>query len=290
MQPTPDESLAQGVEAGDSALVRASLERGADPNLNFQEGIPVLQAAVTDGRAEIVQLLLGKGARPNTTSSFDTTPLYWAAKKRRLDILDLLFAAGASVAAEPDGEETSLHVAAEQGFVDVLQRLLEADGRLALDRFDYISRTPLMCAAQNRDLAAARFLIAAGADANANDEEKIGNSALRVAVENGNYEMVQLLLDAGADPLLPGWMGITPLGKARMLTEPERGRIVAILEEYRPRCGTWHELVNAILNVCRLHLCFCIWSSTVWRGARNPRILLPGARSLPLWEWVGRIG
>src|SRR5260370_39594221 len=90
----------------------------------------------------------------------------------------MLIAAGASIAAEPERDSTSLHVAAEEGFVDVMQRLMEADGRVALDRFDYISRTPLMCAAQNRDLPAARLLIGAGANLNANEEEKDGHIAL----------------------------------------------------------------------------------------------------------------
>lgn len=232
MEQTPEGLLADGVEAGDPLMVKATLDRGADPNLDFQKGISVLQTAVIDGKAEIVQLLLAAGAHPNTRSLFDTTPLYWAATKRRLDILDMLIAAGASIAAEPERDSTSLHVAAEEGFVDVMQRLMEADGRLALDRFDYISRTPLMCAAQNRDLAAARFLIGAGANVNANDEEKIGDSALDVAVRNGNYEMAQLLLEAGGDPLLPGWMMITPLDRAKMLNEPERGRMVELLERY----------------------------------------------------------
>src|SRR5260370_37194040 len=100
----------------------------------------------------------------------------------------MLIAAGASIAAEPERDSTSLHVAAEAGFVDVMQRLMEADGRLALDRFDYISRTPLMCAAQNRDLAGARFLIVAGANVNAKDEEKIGTSPLADTMEKRHLE------------------------------------------------------------------------------------------------------
>jgi ankyrin repeat protein len=237
MQVTADESLLQAVNDVDPVEVKASLERGADPNVNFRHGIGVLQTAIMCENAEIVQLLLTAGARPNIASSFATTPLYWAAEKGRLDLIDMLLAAGASVAAEPEGDSTSLHAAAEHGFVDILQRLLEADGRLALDRFDYISRTPLMCAAQNRDVAAARFLIVAGADVNANDEEKIGDSALHVAVRNSNYELTKLLLDAGADPLLQGWMALTPLNKAEILNEPDRSHFLALFEQYcdRPR-------------------------------------------------------
>jgi hypothetical protein len=44
--------------------------------------------------------------------------------------------------------------------------------------------------------------------------------------------MAQLLLDSGADPLLPGWMMITPLGRAKMLNEAERGQMVELLERY----------------------------------------------------------
>lgn len=44
-----------------------------------------------------------------------------------------------------------------------------------------------------------------------NDFDKAGNSHLHNAVEKGDYELVQVLLDSGADPNARNNMGYTPL-------------------------------------------------------------------------------
>jgi ankyrin repeat protein len=130
--------------------------------------------------------------------------------------------------AEPSQESTSLHVAAEMGFTSVLQRLLAGDCKDAIDRFDYLNRTPLTCAIQARQFLAAQLLIAAGADVNAHDEERIGNTALHYAAEEGDSEAVEFLLRAGADPTIRGWMGITAIGKAEG-RDDEKGRQILAL-------------------------------------------------------------
>jgi ankyrin repeat protein len=161
----------------------------------------------------------------------ETPHCIWATRKGRLDLVEPLRAAGASVAAEPDHEQTSLHAAAEEGFLEVLKRLLEADGINALNRFDYISRTPLMCAVEADQLLAAQILISAGADVNAFDEENIGNTALHCAVFSGTCKAVELLLNAGANPNISGWMGITAMDKAAQREDVEGRRILSLLKE-----------------------------------------------------------
>lgn len=60
------------------------------------------------------------------------------------------------------------------------------------------------------------MLIDAGADVNAFDEIHIGTNALIEAVKRGgSYEMIELLVNAGANPTITGWMGITALDEAR---------------------------------------------------------------------------
>jgi ankyrin repeat protein len=72
-----------------------------------------------------------------------------------------------------------------------------------------------MCAVSKNNLEVARLLIDAGADVNANDEDRIGDTALKEAVYKGEVEMVKLLLEANADPTIEGWMRITPLLEAQ---------------------------------------------------------------------------
>ena len=226
-----NDNLLEAVQSGDRESVRASLENGADPNANFGEGDDVLGVAVIQRQAEIARMLLLAGARPNVMRWDRTTPLYWAAKSGCLEVVELLLNAGASVIAEPEHESTSLHVAAEMGFTSVLGRLLAADGKAAINRFDYIARTPLTCAMQARQFAAAESLISAGADVNAHDDERIGDTALHYAAENGDSEAVELLLKAGADPEIPGWMGITAIGKAERRNDEKGRQVLALLKE-----------------------------------------------------------
>lgn len=194
--------LLEAIGEQDVERVRAALAHGADPNATYEEqpfrGETALYDAVFVGNEEIVEMLLERGA---------------------------------NVAAEaPEDGATSLHIAAEHGDRSILRRLLQTDIGPHLGTFDYIERTPLHCAVRRGDVEAARMLLEAGADVNAVNEERIGESALADAAEGGWPEMVELLLVAGADPLRPGWVGKTPLDRARNTRDPNRIRIREMLE------------------------------------------------------------
>lgn len=60
-----------------------------------------------------------------------------------------------------------------------------------------------------------RILLEAGADVNACNEQRIGNTALRQIADVGSYEIIELLVKAGANPNIPGWMQMTALDLAR---------------------------------------------------------------------------
>jgi len=99
-----------------------------------------------------------------------------------------------------------VHQAAENGYTEALKELLLADGKVALNVFDDMGRTPLICAVDNGRFAETSLLLDAGADANVHDTETISNTALSYAVQGGSLAMVQLLLRYGADPTIRGWM------------------------------------------------------------------------------------
>lgn len=42
----------------------------------------------------------------------------------------------------------------------------------------------------------------------------IGNTPLREVAANCSYEVAKILIEAGADPTIPGWMQITALHQA----------------------------------------------------------------------------
>ena len=60
-----------------------------------------------------------------------------------------------------------------------------------------------------------KLLLAAGADVNAHDNRRIGNTALNEVAGDGAFETIEVLLEAGADPTIRGWMNLNALDRAR---------------------------------------------------------------------------
>jgi len=91
------------------------------------------------------------------------------------------------------------------------------DAGFALTLHDVTGLTPLHLAAQEHAIAAARRLLDAGAQVDAVDEH--GNTPLFTAVFNsrGRPEMIALLRERGADPLVENRHGQSPLGLARLI-------------------------------------------------------------------------
>lgn len=108
--------------------------------------------------------------------------------------------------------DEDLHVAAQRGDIARVQQLVR-DGR-DVNAFDDMSKTPLHYAVESERADIAQFLIEHGADVNARDEATIGNTPLRQVAGNCSLRIAKLLVDAGADPTIPGWMQLTALHKA----------------------------------------------------------------------------
>jgi len=60
-------------------------------------------------------------------------------------------------------------------------------------------------------------LLKAGVDPNRYDTFVAADTAIAEAVTGCHLRIAALLLDAGADPTLPGWMGLTAVDRAMKL-------------------------------------------------------------------------
>ena len=54
-----------------------------------------------------------------------------------------------------------------------------------------------------------RVLVEAGADVNAHEEARIGNTPLREVADECSLAVATFLVDSGAHPRIPGWMQLT---------------------------------------------------------------------------------
>jgi ankyrin repeat protein len=232
-------ALHWAVERNDAALVRMLLNAGAKPDLANRTDARPMQLAALNGNAEILSLLIDAGADVNAPQTINgdtalmiaartgvaaavqvlldagarieaaetwggTTPLMWAVNENQLDVISLLLAHGANVNA------VSRFVAPDngRGFEGSPLRARQPDEKGAVQGATG-EFTPLIFAAREGFVDAARLLVAAGADVNAIAAD--GKDALAMAIFNGHYAFANLMIDSGATVDKADARGFTPL-------------------------------------------------------------------------------
>lgn len=223
---------------GHREVVEILLDSGTDINATGTANFPdsaALHAAAEQGYRDIAELLIERGAEINQTNSIGETPLHPAVGWNRPEIVSLLLDNGADIDYQANDGWTALHVAANFNAVEPARILIETGAALNLENED--GETPLDMArpavaellraagAQgaadeatlgeiasldqaaldeqlaeaiaDRDQALLAALLEEGASPNTLDSE--GNAVLALAADEGQLELVQRLLDAGAD-------------------------------------------------------------------------------------------
>src|SRR6188474_2217299 len=167
-----------------AAIVRKLLDAGANPNLALLAGETPLMVASRSGKSDVVALLLAKGADANARASRRQTALMWAASQRHPDVVKALVTHGADVHAR--SSEWQEMMAVPPHGLPQYNKIIP-HGR----------DTALLFAARAGDLESAKLLVGAGA--NVNDVDAWGVSVTTMAAHAGFTEMVEWLLDRGAD-------------------------------------------------------------------------------------------
>ncbi|MBR5888343.1 MAG: ankyrin repeat domain-containing protein, partial [Akkermansia sp.] len=222
-------------DKGRTEYVKLLIAAGADVNKADKYGETPLFRAAIKGRTECVKLLIAAGADVNKADKYDWTPLIWAAYRGRAECVKLLIDAGANVNKANEKGETPLYMAEYKGHTECAE-LLRAAGnthvptiaapaptpkitqqaaqaelqRRGISAWEYDSK--LYDAAENGETELVKLLIAAGADVYKADE--YGWTPLYKAAENGHKECVELLIAAGANVNWADKDGDTPLYKA----------------------------------------------------------------------------
>lgn len=106
-----------------------------------------------------------------------------------------------------------LHFAAQDGDLGRVKRFL-SEG-CDINAFDELGKTPLHYAVEKERFEVAQYLIEQGADVNAHHEPSVGNTPLAEIAGNCSLRIAKLLVDAGADPTITGWMQINALHRAK---------------------------------------------------------------------------
>lgn len=127
-------------------------------------------------------------------------------------------------------QKEQLHFASDEGDVGRVKELVENGYDVNACDVD-LSLTPLHYAAMGGHIEVVRFLLSVGAGVNAHKEEMIGETPLGEVAGNCSYEMAELLVEAGANPTIPGWMQLTALNRAQERKKKEGRRVYELLHE-----------------------------------------------------------
>lgn len=170
---------------GSETMVKRLLDAGANPNLALTSGETPLMVASRTGSAAVAELLIAKGANVNATGTRKQTALMWAVAQKHPEVVKVLLAHGVNIHAR---SETWSDVEA-----------VPPHGYLPYNRdFPHGGDTALMFASLFGDVASAKLLVAAGA--NVNDADAWGVSATAMAAHSNFEDLVEFLLEKGADP------------------------------------------------------------------------------------------
>ncbi len=178
------EQIIRAAEAGDTPAVQRLLKEGADINGRDAQGRTPVMAATHGNRVDTVRALIQAGADINIRDNRLDNPFLYAGAEGLLDILKLTIDAGADTKLTNRFGGTALIPAAERGHVEIASELL--------------TRT----------------------DVDVNHVNNLGWTALLEAIvlSNGDekhQQIVQLLVDHGADISIADKDGVTPLDHAR---------------------------------------------------------------------------
>jgi ankyrin repeat protein len=242
-------ALMTAARTGKVGPVKALLDHGAKVDAKERRGQTALMWAAAEGHADVVELLLRAGADFRTSlpdSGFG--PLFFAVREGRTDVVRALLKAGADVnegmqPRKPTGKGPRkgmgpLLLAVENGHFDLALALLEAgadpndqrSGFTALHALTWVRKPnrgdgddgdPAPIGSGNlSSLQFARKLVAHGADVNARLQTgksgkgiltRKGATPFLLAAVTADAAYMRLLVELGADPLIPNAENCAPL-------------------------------------------------------------------------------
>ena len=207
-------ALYRAVVQSQTASVKVLLAHGADAMIPQSDGFTPLHAAVQNQLESTVQLLINKDLGLVTAiDKFRQTPLFYAARNGDKSLVRLLLQIpDADIYFRDNGGWMPIHWAVLGGglaFInDTLAEYLQSTDRKK--GFQDNERNFLLALAAARgQLEVVNLLLNAGINVNEYDAQY--GSALQAATQNGCVNVVERLMEAGANPTLKDLHGWSPI-------------------------------------------------------------------------------
>ena len=211
--------LGNAIDSDSPSCAQILIRHGANVNATWNKsniGGTLLFEAVRQGKEWAVNLLLGKGANPHEIDARGRQALEYAIEAGQESMVRVLIDHGGiqHVTAGPTDKTTSLHLAVCNENLTIVEMILKAGADI--NEQNFLGGTPLHGSISHGPANLAQIvglLLQFGAQVNMRDD--FANTPLHSAARCGRSEVVQMLLDAGADPHLVDMRGDTAMDIAR---------------------------------------------------------------------------
>ena len=274
-------ALMMACEKGNADAINVLLAARSDPNI-AHDGFSCLHTAVyRDCSKVVLQALIGHGVDVNATDKNNVTALMVACERGNIDAVSELMYAGADPTIKDGLGATWIHHAVGEG---CSKKFLQAiiDHGADVNATDKKNVTALMTACQVGNTCAVNILRNAGADPNsadvygrtwihhailANSKEmlqavidkgadlnatnKKNVTALMIACQRGNIDAVSELMNAGADPNIEDGLGATCIHHA-VGEGCSKNFLQAIIDHGVDVNAANKEKVTALMTACRV--------------------------------------
>ena len=202
-----------------------------DVNVNHKadDDWSALFNAVLRNHADVVEVLIDAGADIETTDEQGCSPLHWACRSGALAVVIILVAAGAGACVTCNFGDTCLMFAARYGHTETVRFLVGLSQAHGSHKSDDGYSAVLEVAVELNHADVMQVLIDAGADIEVKGND--GRSPLLVASQCGNPQVVKVLVKAGADVCVTDSQGHTCLTTAASLGHTETMRTLLCMPE-----------------------------------------------------------
>jgi len=215
-------------------LIKLFIEKGADVNMESNETTPLCISAFNNC-FQCVKILISNGANINGTDDVKKIPLMYAlsnshglfsmnnneeipthVKTNYIELIKFLITNGSQLNHKDDYGWTSLFYAIEYGSpIQLIDFLLQNGADVTLVNNIGYSALQLACKRRSLDVVKTLFKNSNIKDT-INNTDKLGETPLIEATKRNNFEIVEFLLNSGADPSIKDTKDFTALKYANV--------------------------------------------------------------------------